>query len=578
MNRPTDHNETSVTRPNKYGLQAKSLLAPTVLIVLMAAAFVTVFLSSERQSATLTRTFETAMVKNTTVGTVRSLTVNIHSEMYRIMSLLGAGIDAGQLGSIGKQVSERLARTRRILERLNKDIHLSPIESAHINRVLDALQTYDRSAKDAINAASSGRSIATIYMVGVEQNFDKLQGTLAKLDELVSVVQYGNILDDTRWIQTFVILLLAVAAILGVVLTIISMRQVIRPIVNITGAMRLLASGQTDFQIKSLDRYDEIGDMARALAVFKANAIELKEANQVLQEELLARKAAEVAMKKAMAETEKRIVERDHAEQNLKLLNEELEQRVHERTEKIHRQQDELIQLKKMESLGSLTAGIAHNLNNFLQPIGMYGAILLARDSVDDDEREALESIVASSNRARDLVKHLMAYSRQEGGQKSVQSIYSVITQSSLLLLPTLPATVNLHWNLAENTGDVVMNKGQIQSAVLNLVSNAVDALGGNSGDVTITLARKNTEGDSKGGAKPFACLTVADTGCGMDAETVDQMFDPFYTTKEVGKGTGLGLSTVLGTVTDHGGTISCSSSLGKGTTFEVLLPLAIEE
>lgn len=230
--------------------------------------------------------------------------------------------------------------------------------------------------------------------------------------------------------------------------------------------------------------------------------------------------------------------------------------------------ESELVQLKKMESLGSLTAGIAHNLNNFLQPIALYSALLLENYTDESETRQAIENILRSSNRAGDLVKQLMLYSRQERGKMTVQSISSVMNETLSLLLPAVPATVKVHRNIDENTGAVFMNKGQIQSAVMNLFSNAIDSLQENIGEITITLSQSGGN----------ACITIVDTGKGMDAETQERMFDPFYSTKDIGKGTGLGLSTVRGVIEDHGGVIHYTSSLGKGTTFQIILPLFVEE
>lgn len=240
----------------------------------------------------------------------------------------------------------------------------------------------------------------------------------------------------------------------------------------------------------------------------------------------------------------------------------------------LKKHQNELLQLKKMESIGSLTAGIAHNLNNFLHPIGIYGEILLEKFPDDCANRDAIQSIISSCDQASNLVSHLMAYSRQESGGKRESSIYPVIEQTLALMRPTIPATTMLYSNLDEDTGIVEMNTGQIKTAVMNLLSNAVDALQGNIGNVTITLEKTTVANGSIEDAPSYACITIADTGTGMSDETIDRMFDPFYTTKDVGKGTGLGLSTVYGTIRDHGGTIGCTSAIGKGTTFIVQLPL----
>jgi len=226
-----------------------------------------------------------------------------------------------------------------------------------------------------------------------------------------------------------------------------------------------------------------------------------------------------------------------------------------------------------MESIGSLTAGIAHNLNNFLQPIGTCSQLLLKKHNP-----EAVKIIIKSCARASNLVDNLMAYSRQDPEEKTIQSIHSILDETLSLVLRSVPSTAMIHINLGEDPGNVLLNKGQIQTSLINLISNAVDSLDGGKGHVKIIMSSKNLDKKSINGSQSFVYITVADTGSGMNAETRERIFDPFFTTKKVGEGTGLGLSTVYGTVMDHGGAITCSSSIGKGTTFEIKLPLVVEQ
>lgn len=241
----------------------------------------------------------------------------------------------------------------------------------------------------------------------------------------------------------------------------------------------------------------------------------------------------------------------------------------------IQEHQQELIQLKKLESLGSFTAGIAHNLNNFMQPIGMLSEVLLKETPKGTREREILERILASNRRAAELLRNLVTYARQEVTDKIPQPIYDVVDETLSLVLPTLPSTIRIRRELDPNVGLATINKGQIQTVLLNLISNAVDSLHSKVGDISVTLSRHEPGTRPGSRARAFARLTVGDTGVGMNRETVERMFDPFFTTKAVGSGTGLGLSTAFGIIEEHAGSIRCESEPDKGTTIEILLPLA---
>ena len=269
---------------SRFGLQARALLAPLVLIVLMTAAFATVFLSFEQQSSALTESFKTSQARNSIVTNAYSRMVNAHSEIYRMMSLLSLGVDSGQLRQVGKIQSDQIAGTRASLKRLIRDFALTDEERQQTGRVISALRSYDLSAQEAIGAATAGLPMASLFMVGVEQDFHSLRAAFDRLDELASVVQYDVVLVDTATAQLPVIGMLALAALLGIAITVFTTRRIIRPIVGVTDAMRRLATGDTDVETGSLDRGDEIGDIARALEVFKDNAIERKQAETALRE------------------------------------------------------------------------------------------------------------------------------------------------------------------------------------------------------------------------------------------------------------------------------------------------------
>ncbi len=241
--------------------------------------------------------------------------------------------------------------------------------------------------------------------------------------------------------------------------------------------------------------------------------------------------------------------------------------------------EQELAQMQKMESLGNLAGGIAHDLNNMLQPILSLTALSIEDLPEDSPLRENLEMVTEAGERAKTLVQQILSFSRREETKREVVDISDFMKRWMGLLRSSVPTTVTLEPAIEPDTGTVDVDQAQLGAVLMNLASNAVDAMEGRVGRLAISLAR-TTIGDGTAAAEgalppsPYARLTVTDTGHGMDEKTMHRIFEPFFTTKEVGEGTGLGLATCYGIVTRHGGTIRVSSEVGVGTTFDVFLPL----
>ncbi len=246
----------------------------------------------------------------------------------------------------------------------------------------------------------------------------------------------------------------------------------------------------------------------------------------------------------------------------------------HKRTE------EHLKQAQKMDALGSLAGGIAHDLNNMLLPILTLTGMTARELPEDSSGRERLEKVVLAAEKASDLINRILVFSRQDlDVQKKEIDLYDTVKDAMYLLHATLPSTINLKENLDENVGRIFADQAQIQTVLLNLASNSIDAIAGRVGDMEITLGKTNTILKSHGKVRErtdetWAELSVSDTGCGMSEETMGRVFDPFFTTKDVGEGTGIGLSMVHGIITSQGGSWDVISSPGQGTTFYIYLPL----
>jgi PAS domain S-box-containing protein len=241
--------------------------------------------------------------------------------------------------------------------------------------------------------------------------------------------------------------------------------------------------------------------------------------------------------------------------------------------------QAQLQQAQKMEAVGTLAGGIAHDFNNLLQAIGGYTQILLRGKNDVDPERPHLEAIQAAGARAAQLVQKLLLFSRKLTPQRQPVDLNLEVDQARHILERTIPKMVAIEVNPAENLWAVNADPVQIEQIILNLGVNAADAMpdGGRLIVETqnVTLDDQYIQTHLGATAGDYVLLTVSDTGVGMDRDTLEHIFEPFYTTKDVGQGTGLGLASAYGVVKSHGGYIMCYSEIGQGTTFRIYLPAA---
>jgi PAS domain S-box-containing protein len=247
------------------------------------------------------------------------------------------------------------------------------------------------------------------------------------------------------------------------------------------------------------------------------------------------------------------------------------------------RLEGQLRQAQKMEAIGTLAGGIAHDFNNILT--GILGSTQLAEHELAPGHpaRKLLSAAVKASLRARDLVSKILTFSRHREQQHAVHPLGPIIQEALGLLRASLPATIHIRVEIAADPIPVICDPVQIHQIVMNLGTNAAQAMQPRGGLLTVALDPA-TPTDAlrvehpKLPAGRFACLTVRDTGSGMDAETRERIFEPFFTTKPVGQGTGLGLAVVHGIVEDHQGAIIVDSKPGGGTTFQIWLPTVGQE
>jgi two-component system cell cycle sensor histidine kinase/response regulator CckA len=249
---------------------------------------------------------------------------------------------------------------------------------------------------------------------------------------------------------------------------------------------------------------------------------------------------------------------------------------IHDLTERL-RLESQLRHAQKLEAVGQLAAGVAHDFNNIMTIIQGHTSLLLSGSGLELDTADSLKEVSAAADRAANLTRQLLAFSRKQIMQLSALDLNQVVRHVAKMLRRLVGDEISLECSYGAGLPLVCADATMMEQTIVNLAVNARDAMpkGGKlaitSASIDIDEASAQRRPEARAGQ--FVCLTVADTGCGMDAVTLSKIFEPFFTTKEVGKGTGLGLSMVYGIVKQHQGWIEVTSEPGRGTTFNLFLP-----
>lgn len=362
-----------------------------------------------------------------------------------------------------------------------------------------------------------------------------LQDTVAVLrlgfDEIPTLRQIEDI-------EQAVALILLGYVIISLVLVMILSTLLVSPIQRLREVSRMIASG--DYSRKLLDKTNlyEIKELANDLEIMRSNLVGV---NARLQEEINEREAAEAEQRSLEA-----------------------------RLRHSHR----------LESIGTLAGGIAHEFNNVLAPIVLYTDLALEDLPEDSPVRSKLKHVMDLANRAKGLSQQILAFGSRGGEQERLAvDIAPVIEESLSLVRVLVPATIEIQADIKHNLGLVLCDAAEIQQLVVNLCNNAFRSLSRGGGHIQVSVDSQKVGADFAAkhprlNEGMYVRLTVSDTGAGMDAATLERIFEPFYTTQTVGQGTGLGLSIVHGIVVRHDGDIIVSSTPGRGTTIHVYFPV----
>jgi len=327
-----------------------------------------------------------------------------------------------------------------------------------------------------------------------------------------------------------------------------------------------LGLGARRFIVKPQDPEILLGIIREALDESRGSALIAATASAPAENELL-RTYGEALFRKL----EKKMAD-------LELANRELENQMAEQK----RLEEQLRQAQKMEAIGRFSAGIAHDINNILSVIVGYGNILQMRMPCDDPLRDNVDKILTAADRAANLTRSLLTFSRKQEMKLQPLNLNNCIRNAETFLNRIIGEDVKLIMSLAEEDLLIHADNGHIEQVVMNLATNARDAMpdGG-----ILSIGTERIEVDDEfirmhgyGAPGRHALITFADSGGGMDEATRERIFEPFFTTKETGKGTGLGLAIIYGIVKQHNGSIRVYSEPGQGTTFRILLPLLPED
>jgi signal transduction histidine kinase len=357
---------------------------------------------------------------------------------------------------------------------------------------------------------------------------------------LASAVDVASQSRDAAWRSVLASGAELLAVFIGVFgLTMLFRRSVVVPLLGLTTKIEALAGGRRDITIDMIERRDEVGGLARATRVFHTALVEREQLTIDLRSEMAERSTAE----QARAEL-----------------------------------QDQLLRAKKMEAIGTMAGGVAHELNNLLQPILMLGEVLTENLPEDDQaSRDDMALIIDHAERARHIVSSIVTFARKGAADAGALDVAKEMRGADAMLRSLLPASVRIEKLIAPESCLVMANRTELMQVVTNLLINASHAMN-QSGSVTIAL--EHCALDETAAAElhvtpgDYADLSISDTGSGIEPRLLDRIFEPFFTTKPAGQGTGLGLSVVYGIVRAWKGAMRVESELGRGTTFSVLVPI----
>jgi signal transduction histidine kinase len=433
------------------------------------------------------------------------------------------------------QANDRLASEAEILAGLDSSILGGRCVYAALNkgnsRLLSSLMEVSDGDK-FMEDFEFGEHEDDVYYLSVPLRFgDEVAVLELGFDEVPTLLEIESARET---ILKFVLIYLIVTVVLVIILsTLIS-----RPLQRLRIVSRKIASGDYTREMSVESEIFEISELTRDLEHMRSTLVGI---NARLEEEIVSREAAEAERRKA----------------------------------EIH-----LRHTDSLQSIGTLAGGVAHEFNNVLLPILLFTDFALEDLPDDSPVRSNLERVMKLANRAKGLTDQILTFGRPSGeAQTDIPDVAPIIDEAMSMVRALIPANIEIELGIRPSAGPIVGNANEIQQLVVNLCSNAYQSLAKSGGRIkvgleTCSVCAESSELHPELEEGKYIRLTVADTGVGMDSVILERMFNPFFTTREVGDGTGLGLSVVHGIVVKHEGKIIVSSEVDVGTTVDVYFPL----
>ncbi len=314
-------------------------------------------------------------------------------------------------------------------------------------------------------------------------------------------------------------------------------RSILKPIHQFRLGTQIIGKGDLKHKI-NIHSKDEIGELSNAFDEMTQQLNKTKVSRDNLENEIFERKATEEKNKELAAQ---------------------------------------LLQMQKLETIGTLAGGIAHDFNNILYPIIGFTELSMMETPENHPIKDNLENILKGALRARDLVKQILAFSSQKDTEQKPILLKPVIQEALKLIRSTISSNIEIIQDLYDDSDYVLANPTEIHEIVMNLCTNAYHAMEERGGTIEISLNRSESIPDLKLSNEEYCCLKISDTGSGISPQIMSNIFDPYFTTKELGKGSGLGLSIIHGIIKKCSGGIFVKSEPEKGAIFSVYLPITSE-
>ncbi len=507
-------------------IKRKIILSLLALFVFFTSATLISILYIENTTEELLRLIKLHQIENLRRNLVMSVQT-VQSDLYTMNTPLGHNLDA---------IIDNVSTLNDSAEKCSVCHHKESIRK-QLENVRSLVSDYKLALSYYITASANKERINNIKSDAAKKGEELLRQTehmsssaSATLGDLTS-----KAMTNITYARIIIVVILISSLLLGVVVSVNLTRSIARPIGDLVNATKRITSGAIGTTIARTDQ-TEFGELA---SNFNAMSVRLKEDYDRLEA--------------ANRELQRLIAERERAEEQLR-------------------------QVHKMEAIGTLAGGIAHDFNNILMTMINHTELAINAINKDSPAFQHLDKVLIGGNRAKDLIRQIILFSRQTGQERKPVQIHLLVNELMTLLRASLPANIEIRQKVNAGAGTVMADATQMHQVLMNLCANAEQAMREKGGVLEVSVDAVEVDQhfatlhpELRPG--PHVLLSVKDTGCGIKPEVMKRIFEPFFTTNEVGKGAGMGLAVVHGIIAKHGGAVIVESTPGVGTRFAIYLP-----